>query len=279
MQIPKPLSMETKHSAARGERAYSPFSASLHAVVAVAAQESGAPDAALYELVTSPRGEIRNFVKRCGQDFPLIPEDWITAMNGPHHASRQRMDGRVVWVVAVRLTGHPSVQGLLKVAFDSMPLSASTTNALEISARTLATILRAEQSARELPWIATRVWQLQAEIADMKISEKARGFHTNGESPFLSSALNDHVSTVLKDDPIQEQLEKRLRDLEDRLDERRVLLRAKSHLQNAYKLSEQEAYQKLRDASRRTRQRMRVVAEQILRDSRSNLATLPDRGG
>ena len=58
--------------------------------------------------------------------------------------------------------------------------------------------------------------------------------------------------------------------LEDRLEERRVLSEAKDVLQKTLHISEEDAYFRIREASRRTRSRLVDVAAQV-RDGKHEL--------
>ncbi len=61
-----------------------------------------------------------------------------------------------------------------------------------------------------------------------------------------------------------ERLRKESREIREQLEARKLTERAKGILQRRYNLSEQEAYQRLRDESRRLRKPLRTIAEAVL---------------
>lgn len=72
-----------------------------------------------------------------------------------------------------------------------------------------------------------------------------------------------------------ERLQKESREIREQLETRKLTERAKGILQRRYDLSEQEAYQRLRNESRRLRKPLRAIAEAVLLVE--NLVTSEDR--
>ena len=54
-------------------------------------------------------------------------------------------------------------------------------------------------------------------------------------------------------------------DLEEQIEERRLIARAKSLLQNTYGISEEQAHARLRLSSLRSRRRLGEVADQLIK--------------
>jgi AmiR/NasT family two-component response regulator len=59
-----------------------------------------------------------------------------------------------------------------------------------------------------------------------------------------------------------------LSELEDEIDERRLMAEAKQILQAVDRLSEEQAHTRLRVMSRKSRKRLKEVAQQVIQDQR-----------
>ncbi len=120
--------------------------------------------------------------------------------------------------------------------------------------------LLAESYARE----AARIGALEAELADSKIAERARGLLAGSSSAEAIETILHHVASVLRPSEIETALAQFARDLGQQIVERKLTSRAKAVLQTRYGLSEEQAHAHLRVVSRASRKRLRDVAEAVI---------------
>jgi len=113
--------------------------------------------------------------------------------------------------------------------------------------------------------LAVRIANLDAELADIKIRERARGLIEEGVAPADAIAtVLEHVENVLQRRPLDLVFNQLLPDLEERIAERKLLIKAKIVLREKHGMSEEQAYLHLRMRSRSNRRRMRDVAEEVI---------------
>ncbi len=117
--------------------------------------------------------------------------------------------------------------------------------------------------------LVTRIARQQAELADLKIADRAQGFLTHPE-PGAGEAMALHVECVLRARRFEALLDQFARELEDQIEERKVISRAKSLLQDTHGLTEEEAHAQLRLSSRRSRRRLVDVAQQLIKGKYEN---------
>lgn len=90
--------------------------------------------------------------------------------------------------------------------------------------------------------------------------------HTPAEISFMSF-LGEQIGGAIAFAQLAEdhsKLKKESREIKEQLEARKLTERAKGILQERYNLSEREAYQRLRDESRRLRKPLRAIAEAVL---------------
>jgi hypothetical protein len=126
---------------------------------------------------------------------------------------------------------------------------------------------------------AARAASLDVELAEIKIAERAQGLlaaHTAAEEGVRE--IVRHVQHVLD----RRQLDvfgQLLPELEERVAERKLLVRAKSLLRDRDGLSEEQAYLLLRNRSRSSRKRLREVAQETISQSYQPLSEEQQGGG
>jgi hypothetical protein len=119
-----------------------------------------------------------------------------------------------------------------------------------------------------------RIYHLQAELADGKITDRVQGILLENSTPFdLGSVMRQHVDRVLDGTNGSELLVQQVAKLEAEVQTRRVIAGAKQILQKALHLSEEEAYLRLRNTSRRSRRPLIEIAGEVVGASRSRAAT------
>ncbi len=115
---------------------------------------------------------------------------------------------------------------------------------------------------------AVRAASLDAELAEIKISERTRGLlDRQAAAEDAVQEIVRHVHQVLANRPFGIVFDQLLPYLEERVAERKLLVQAKSLLQDRHGMSEEQAYLLLRNRSRSTRKRLREVAEETISQS------------
>jgi AmiR/NasT family two-component response regulator len=130
--------------------------------------------------------------------------------------------------------------------------------------------IRARQSSFTIH-LANRISQLQAELANGKIADRAKGLLIENRSD-AGEVVQHHVSRVLESMSVSVGLQEQLEKLESEVKDRRIVGQAKEFLQEALHLSEEEAYLQLRNTSRQSRRRLPDVASEILRNAGAKAA-------
>jgi hypothetical protein len=112
--------------------------------------------------------------------------------------------------------------------------------------------------------LVTRITRQQAQLADLKIADRAQGFLAHPE-PGAGETMAVHVECVLRARRFEALLDQFSRDLEDQIEERKVITKAKNLLQTTQGFTEEEAHAQLRLTSRRSRRRLADVAQQLIK--------------
>jgi hypothetical protein len=111
-----------------------------------------------------------------------------------------------------------------------------------------------------------RLSDLEVRLMDLKIADRARGLLTEETDSDPTDAIARHVDSVLRPTPTTRFLEQVLSELEDEIEERRLVAEAKQILQVVDQLSEEQAHHYLRLLSRRSRKPLKEVAHQVIED-------------
>ena len=107
-------------------------------------------------------------------------------------------------------------------------------------------------------------------LVDSKIADRALGLLLERRWPAQAiEGLAGHVNNVLRPLAALGALETLVEELEDEIDERRVTAEAKAVLQAAHSISEEQAYKHLRSLSRKSRRRLRDVAQDVIASRQS----------
>jgi hypothetical protein len=113
--------------------------------------------------------------------------------------------------------------------------------------------------------VAARIASLDAELADIKIGERTQGLLASGAPAGEAvETIVRHVEHVLERRQIGAVFDQLLPDLEERVEERKLLMKAKALLQDECGMSEEQAYLHLRIRSRSSRKRLREVARELI---------------
>jgi AmiR/NasT family two-component response regulator len=143
----------------------------------------------------------------------------------------------------------------------------SDTEALKARPR-LARIAAAMQAiwsaADRYSHLVRRVSDLEAQLIDSKITDRAHGLLTGETNLDPTEAIARHVDSVLRPTPTTSFLEQVLSEREDEIEERRLVAQAKEILCAADRLSEEQAHHQLRLMSRKSRKPLKAVAQQVI---------------
>jgi hypothetical protein len=127
-----------------------------------------------------------------------------------------------------------------------------------------------EQSLQNYARQAARIGELETELIDDKIASRAEGLLQEWRLDREAIAiLEAHVEGVLRPNRFGTMLEQASRALEEEIAERELTTQAKSVLQSAYSMSEEQAHLHLRTMSRKSRRPLKEVARELVeaRDS------------
>jgi hypothetical protein len=166
----------------------------------------------------------------------------------------------------VAVVSYPMGAGLLVFVFRRETVPEEHLAILDRMAAVIEAVYAIPHTTAQL---AARIGKLDAELAGIKIAERTRGYLANGDrNGETVDAVVQHVETVMQARPFAAALEQLLPELEDRLDERRAVVRAKALLQRVHGMTEEQAYLHLRYRSRSTRRRLREVAQEFIEGRR-----------
>jgi ANTAR domain len=155
--------------------------------------------------------------------------------------------------------------GSLAFVFRAATVPENASRPIEHLARMLESIWSLFAPSDRAVDLVTRISRRQAELADLKIAERALAFLKQPE-PGAAETMALHVECVLRTRRFEALLDQFAGDLEDQIEERKVIAQAKDLLQTKQGLTEEEAYAQLRLSSRRSRRRIFEVAHQVIHE-------------
>lgn len=166
------------------------------------------------------------------------------------------------------------VSGVITFAFHEGELADEKRRLMERIARSMEAIWQLSRLPDAYARKAARIGRLEAELADAKIADRARGMlnqsgpSKDGPEPQTAAAdtILKHVESVLRPSHLDTILAQLTLEVEEQLAERALANRAKSVLQSRYGMSEDQAHVHLRMVSRKSRKRLGDVARELLRD-------------
>jgi hypothetical protein len=155
------------------------------------------------------------------------------------------------------------VDGVLAFAFHDDAHLREVRPQLDRIAGTIEAVWRAAHAVEEYSQLANHVTELETSLMDAKIADRTLGFLvTRGHDPI--EGIVRHVEGVLRETPTRRTLQQISQELEEEVEERRLVGRAKLILQKAQKMSEEEAHAHLRVVSRKSRRRLKDVAREVI---------------
>jgi hypothetical protein len=155
--------------------------------------------------------------------------------------------------------------GSLSFVFCNSSIGVSTQLLLERIARAIESVWQFSRAPERYAQMALRIGELEVELADAKIADRASGLLQNAAaSGDPVAAIVHHVESVLRPSELENTLGKFERELAEQLAERQLTARAKAVLQSRYGISEEQAHVHLRVVSRTSRKRLRDVAQALI---------------
>jgi ANTAR domain len=153
----------------------------------------------------------------------------------------------------------------LSFVFCNTSIGVSTQLLLERIARAIESVWQFSRAPERYAQMALRIGELEVELADAKIADRASGMLQDAAaSRDPIAAIVHHVESVLRPSELENALGKFERDLAEQLAERQLTTRAKAVLQSRYGISEEQAHVHLRVVSRTSRKRLRDVAQALI---------------
>jgi hypothetical protein len=176
--------------------------------------------------------------------------------------SRQVATSGGATVASYPLRADEHFSGVLAFTFCGSTITTPSLVVLDRLAGAIQTVYRLPRSTARL---VSKIGSLDVELAAIKISERTLGLLADS-APALDSVdtLVRHVEAVMEKRPAGAVLERLLPDLEQLVDERKLVVKAKAFLRERDGISEEQAYLRLRNWSRARRKRLRAVAQELI---------------
>lgn len=219
---------------------------SLQPLALIALKETGADGYSIYQL--DPQTEERELKFAWGTSVPEAEQAGLALDSFP-------------------LRVGDDVTGLLVFVFRGKTISPSARAVLERIVKTIEEVWRLSALPDAYARAAARIGELETELADSKIADRARGLLANSFLP--SDAIDTivrHAESVLRPGELGTVLGHLNQEIEQEIAERELTSRAKAILQSRYGMSEDQAHVHLRLVSRKSRKRLRDVARDVLQE-------------
>jgi len=224
-----------------------PLPRSLQPLAQIALQKAGADGYAIYQLDT--KTDLRELKFAAGAPVPESREEGSTVTSFPLHAGDQ-------------------VTGVLSFVFRGTTVPPGAQAVLERIAGAIEDVWRLSLVPQTYARDAARIGELEAELADSKIADRAGGLLAAGQPPADAiDTIARHVESVLRPGQLVTVLGQLIVEIQQEIAERDLANRAKALLQRRYGMSEDEAHVHLRLVSRKSRKRLRDVARDLLDES------------
>jgi hypothetical protein len=215
-----------------------PFQNSLSALARVAMREAGADGYAFFHKAAGAIG----FVPQDASGDAIVEENFINPLF---------------------VTYSLGADGVLAFVFHNQARLREARPQLARIARTIEAVWQAAHAVEQYSQLANHVAELETSLMDAKIADRTLGFLVT-PSPDPIEAIARHVDGVLRETSTRRALQQILRELEEEVEERRLMGRAKAILQKSQEMSEEEAHAHLRLVSRKSRRRVKDVARDVI---------------
>jgi hypothetical protein len=223
-----------------------PLPRSLQPLAQLALADTGAVGYAIYQV--DPITELRQLKFASGVPIPEPGDAGFTVDSFP-------------------LRVGESVSGILTFVFRRSAVTAATRAGLERVAGAIEGVWRLALVPGIYGRNAIRVGELESELADSKIADRACGLLAKGAPPRDAiDTIVKHVESVLRPGQLGTVLAQLTQEIEQEIAERELTNRAKAVLQSRFGMSEDQAHVHLRLVSRKSRKRLRDVARDFLEE-------------
>jgi len=225
---------------------------SLHPLALLAARESGAAGFSIYQC--DPASGRREAKLGWGVPVPEAGETGLTVTSFP-------------------LRAGDNVTGVLAFVFREASIAPQARSRLDQVAGAIEEVWRLSLVPSAYARNAARIGELETELADSKIADRARGLLAPGlpaNDALPRDAIDTivrHVESVLRPGQFGTVLDQLSQEIEREIEERELANRAKAVLQTRYGMSEDQAHVHLRLVSRKSRKRLRDVARDLLEET------------
>lgn len=219
---------------------------SVQPLVQIALADTGADGYAIYQV--DPITELRELKFAWGAPVP-----------------ESGSSGFVVDSFQLRVS--EAISGILTFVFRGSAIAPATRASLERFAGAIEGVWRLALVPGAYARNAARVGELEVELTDSKIADRACGMLAKGVPPRDAiDIIVRHVERVLRPGQLGTVLGQLTQEIEQEIAERELTNRAKAVLQSRYGMSEDQAHVHLRMVSRKSRKRLRDVARDFLQE-------------
>lgn len=259
-----------------------PFARSLQLILESITRQTMAEIACLYacdgqNLTLFARGgRMKRRIDSAHIELSPESSEWLCSLQLPQEIAHASGDYRVGSFPEVILNGLErlvvaplrignQLSGILTAGWktgDSDDAAMTVIGGLSSSAVALLARARNTEAASSM---LAELARLEAELADLKIADRAGEILARSpQSNLAAGSVHQHVQRVLEGTDVASVLRQQLQELRTQVEDRKLVNQAKALLQRAHRMSEEEAYLHLRNASRRERRPIRDVAGEIL---------------
>ena len=259
-----------------------PFARSLELLLNTVERQTGADSVCLYirdrtRLRLALRtGKLKRSIDSAQITLSRSASEWILGLQAPEHVREAGVDWRVSSFPEVLLNGlsrftvaplrmREQLIGVLTAGWRVEQTDGTPHNVLDGLASAAAELLERANHTQTAAHVLAEITELEVELADLKIADRATAIlGQSGGTEQSVSIVQEHVQRVLEGIDAGCALTQQLQALRRQVQERKLLNRAKAFLQQTRRMSEEEAYLHLRNASRRNRRPLRDVAQEML---------------
>ncbi|MEQ1886665.1 MAG: ANTAR domain-containing protein [Bryobacteraceae bacterium] len=224
-----------------------PFRGSLEALAQLALQETGALAFEYYEIDEESGAKVR----LAHGGVPMLETPAVIVEYALHHDGEQ--DARIAFTFAASGAANAVASGAANEARERLDRIAASIESLWTAGP-----VEAYQN------LLQRLAGIEVQLIDSKIADRARGFLTAQAKSDPADAIARHVEGVLRPSQARITLEQAVAELEEEMEERKLVAAAKEILQSEHGMSEEQAHSELRIASRKSRKRLKEVALYII---------------
>lgn len=278
------------------ESKLAPFERSIRAIMEAVAGHQRADAVFLYEYSKEERklsllkrsGLFEDRITTARVELPAATAVWLDELTAPVFVEQAAQDDKVSSFPEVFLHSFDGLaiipiesgrraKSFLNIGWRAIPADRNL-DAASALAQGLSHLLSSANRAQEIQKLVLDLTSLQSRLADCKIAERVEGMITPEADGRISAAiLREHIVRVLDGADAIGGLTERLEKLQAELDAREVIAHAKTILQTRQGMTEQQAYLHLQRTSRRRRQPLASIAEEIVNFARGETATVSQR--